>query len=42
MIRIEFAKGAQAWVTGLYVMPEFHVLTNRAEMADPKAEFAAD
>jgi len=40
---IAFAKGAQAQVTGLYVMPEFHVLTYRVEeVEDTKAEFAAD
>lgn len=40
---IGFAKGAQARVTGLYVMPEFHVLTYRVEaVEDTKAEFAAD
>ena len=40
---IAFAKDAQAQVTGLYVMPEFQVLTYRVEMVeDTKAEFAAD
>jgi nucleotide-binding universal stress UspA family protein len=40
---VGFAKSAQAQVTGLYVMPEFHVLTYRVEtMEDTKAQFAAD
>ena len=40
---IAFAKGAQAHVIGLYVMPEFHVLTYRVEMVeDTRAEFTAD
>jgi nucleotide-binding universal stress UspA family protein len=40
---IEFAKGIHARVTGLYVMPEFHVLTYRTEMLeDTKDQFAND
>jgi nucleotide-binding universal stress UspA family protein len=40
---IQFAKSVQARVTGVYVMPEFHVLTYRTEMLeDTKDEFAAD
>ncbi|CAN7759936.1 universal stress protein [Variovorax sp. LjRoot84] len=40
---IQLAKSAQARVTGIYVMPEFHVLTYRTEMLeDTKQEFAAD
>ena len=40
---IRFASDMQAKVTGIYVMPEFHVMTYRTEMLeDTKAEFAAD
>ena len=40
---IELAKSVQARVTGVHVMPEFHVLTYRTEMLeDTKEEFAAD
>ena len=40
---IEFAKGIHARVTGLNVMPEFHVLTYRTEMLeDTKDQFAND
>ena len=40
---IRFAKDVQAQVTGIYVMPEFHVMTYRIEMLeDTKSQFAAD
>ena len=40
---IAFANDAKVQVTGLYVMPEFQVLTYRVEMVeDTKAEFATD
>lgn len=40
---IELAKSVQARVTGVYVMPEFHVLTYRTEMLeDTREQFAAD
>ena len=39
----QLAASAQAQVTGIYVMPEFHALTYRTEMLeDTKQEFAAD
>jgi nucleotide-binding universal stress UspA family protein len=40
---IALAKSEGARVTGIYVMPEFHVLTYRTDMLeDTKDEFAAD
>ena len=40
---LQFAKSMQAKVTGVYVMPQFHVLAYQAEMlADTEQEFAAD
>lgn len=40
---IRFARDAQAQVTGIYVMPEFHTMTYRTEMLeDTKSQFAAD
>ncbi|MGZ5187460.1 MAG: universal stress protein [Caldimonas sp.] len=40
---IQFAKSEQAQVTGIYVIPEFHVMTYRVDMVeDTKAEFAED
>ena len=40
---IQFAKSEQAQVTGVYVMPEFHVMTYRVEMVeDTKPQFAVD
>ncbi|MGZ5278236.1 MAG: universal stress protein [Caldimonas sp.] len=40
---IQFAKSEQAQVTGIYVIPEFHVMTYRVDMVeDTKAEFAKD
>ena len=40
---IQLAKGMQARVTGIYVMPEFHVMTYRAEaLSDTRAQYAAD
>ena len=40
---IRFARDAQARVTGIYVMPEFHTVTYRTEMLeDTESEFAAD
>ena len=40
---IELASSVGARVTGLYAMPEFHVLTYRTEMLeDTKEQYAAD
>jgi nucleotide-binding universal stress UspA family protein len=40
---IRFASDAQARVTGIYVMPEFHTMTYRTEMLeDTESQFAAD
>jgi nucleotide-binding universal stress UspA family protein len=40
---IRFAKSEQARVTGIYVMPEFHLFTYRTEMLeDTQPQFAAD
>ena len=40
---IDLARSVRARVTGIHVMPEFHVLTYRTEMLeDTKEEFAAD
>lgn len=40
---IQLARETRAQVTGLYVAPEFHVMTYRTEMLeDTPAEFAAD
>ncbi len=40
---IEFAKGAMAKVTGLYVIPEFHIFTYRTEMLeDTREQYAKD
>lgn len=40
---IQFAKSERAQVTGLYVMPEFHVMTYRVDMVeDTKSQFAED
>ena len=40
---IRFASDAQAQVTGIYVMPEFHTMTFRTEMLeDTEQQFAAD
>ena len=39
---IQFARDAQAQVTGIHVMPEFHTMTFRTEMLeDTESEFAA-
>jgi nucleotide-binding universal stress UspA family protein len=40
---VQVAKSVSAKVTGLYVMPEFHVFTYKTEMLeDTKGEFAKD
>lgn len=40
---IEFARSEQAQVTGVYVMPEFHVMTYRVDMVeDTRSQFAVD
>lgn len=40
---IQFAKSVQAKVTGIYVTPEFHMVTYRVEMVeDTEPQFAAD
>lgn len=40
---VQFAKGINAKVTGLHVMPKFHVLTYRTEMLeDTQEQFAKD
>ena len=40
---LQLAKSLQAQITGLYVMPQFHVLAYQAEMlADTEQQFAAD
>ena len=40
---IQFAKSVRAQVTGIYVMPEFHVLSYRVDMVEDTApQFAAD
>lgn len=40
---VAFAKEAQAKVTGLHVIPEFHIFTYRAEMLeDTKEQYAQD
>ena len=40
---IQFARDTQARVTGIYVVPEFHVLTYRTDMLeDTRSQFAAD
>lgn len=39
---VQFAKSINAKVTGLYVMPEFHVLTDKTEMMGDSEEFAKD
>jgi len=40
---IRFAKDAQAQVTGIHVMPDFHTMTYRTEMLeDTESQFAAD
>jgi nucleotide-binding universal stress UspA family protein len=39
---VQFAKSINAKVTGLYVMPEFHVVTDKTEMMGDSEEFARD
>jgi nucleotide-binding universal stress UspA family protein len=40
---VQFAKSINAKVTGLYVMPEFHAVTDKTEMTgDTGQEFARD
>ncbi len=40
---MQLAKSLQAKVTGIYVMPQFHILAYQAEMvADTEPQFAAD
>jgi nucleotide-binding universal stress UspA family protein len=42
-IGVQLAKTVNAKVTGIYVMPEFHVFTYKTEMLeDTKKEFAKD
>jgi nucleotide-binding universal stress UspA family protein len=42
-IGVQLAKTVNAKVTGIYVMPEFHVFTYKTEMVeDTKEEFAKD